>query len=141
MRLEAPVLVEGDGGVVGGEDVEVDGAHVAVVVDAGAQVREQVAQHEGGDAVAAVLLQHTQRQDVRDLGAVTACNGNKSFFIRIQSRKSAAFGELGEKSTEYGLYGTLKNFDILPIITNRYTTVLLFPRLFIQSISTLHICT
>ena len=33
VRLEPPVLVEGDGGVVGGEDVEVDGAHVAVVVD------------------------------------------------------------------------------------------------------------
>ena len=35
-------------------------------------MREEVAQHEGGDAVAAVLLQHAQRQDVRDLGAVTA---------------------------------------------------------------------
>ena len=78
VRLEAPVLVEGDGGVVGGEDVEVDGAHVAVVVNAGAQVREEVAQHEGGDTVAAVLLQHAQRQYVRDLGAVPACNWNRS---------------------------------------------------------------
>ena len=69
VRLEPSVLVEAYGRVVGGEDVQVDGAHVVVV--AGPQVRQEVPEHEGGDAVAAVFLQDAQRQNVRDLGAVT----------------------------------------------------------------------
>ena len=68
--LESSVLVEGDGRVVSGEDVQVYGAHVPVV--AGPQVGQEVAEHEGGDTVAAVLLEHAQRQYVRDLGAMTA---------------------------------------------------------------------
>ena len=84
MRLKPSVLVEGNGRVVGGEDVQVDGAHVAVV--AGPQVRQEVSEHEGGDAVAAVLLQDAQGEDVRDLGAVTAiCHhfGQRSLILVI----------------------------------------------------------
>ena len=58
MRLEPSVLVEGYGRVVGGEDVQIDGAHIAVV--SGPQVGQEVSEHEGGDAVAAVLLQDAQ---------------------------------------------------------------------------------
>ena len=72
-------------------------------------MREEVAKHEGGDAVAAVLLQHAQRQDVRDLGAVTATQ-LKSVLpeLRHGNRWDVRIDELGEKYTEYRLYGTLE---------------------------------
>ena len=54
-------------------------------------MREEVAQHEGGDAVAAVLLQHAQRQDVRDLGAVTEMQLIEIVLTRSKSTLSQTF--------------------------------------------------